>query len=74
MSSFVFSFCTLLLIKMLVRRAHGLNIRRISKEEKPDSPFESSGRNREVLGSKEALLPGITHSMGSVMWQEELSR
>ena len=53
---------------MFVRHARGLNTRRkISrKEEKSDSSFEASGKGREVLRSKEALLLDITHSFGSV--------
>lgn len=59
MSCFVFSFLALRLVKMFVRHAHGPNFRRkiSKKEEKSDSFFESSGRGREALSSKEALLP-----------------
>lgn len=67
MSCFV-SLPASLLVKMFVRHARGLNTRRkISrKEEKSDSSFEASGKGREVLSSKEALLLDITHSFGSV--------
>lgn len=71
-----FLFLSLLLVKMFVRHAHGLNIRRkISKEEeKSDSCFESSGKGREVPSSKEALLPEITHFVGSALWQGDVSK
>lgn len=70
------SFPAIQLIKMFARHAYGLNIRKkISrKEEKSDSSSESSGNGREVLSSKEVLLPEITHSVGSVQWQEDFLR
>lgn len=70
------SFPAFQLVIMFGRHACGLNIRRkISrKEEKSDSSFESSGKGREVLSSKEILVPEITHSVGSIQWQEEFSR
>lgn len=76
MSCFVFLFLALLLVKMFVRHAYGPNIRRkISKKDKKlDLSSELSGRDREALSSKGALLPERTQSLGSVQWQEELAR
>lgn len=70
------SFPAFQLVKMFGRHAYGLSIRRKinRKEEKSDSSFESSGKGKEVLSSKEVLLREVTHSVGLVQWQEEFSR